>query len=113
MNGHEEEYRMILENSPLGTFRSTFEGRLLEVNPAFAKMFGYDSPGTMIREIHDVGKQLYARAEDRDRIVADPKGAADVTHHVNRYRRKDGKDLVANLYLKTARDIRGRPLYLE
>ncbi|MBI4733995.1 MAG: GAF domain-containing protein, partial [Rubrobacteridae bacterium] len=34
----EEKYRTIFENSPLGIFRSTFEGRFLEVNPSLAKM---------------------------------------------------------------------------
>ena len=110
---NEEKYRMIFENSPLGIFRSTFKGRLLEVNVAFAKMFGYNSPETMVREIHDVGKQLYLRGEDRNRIVSDQMSAADVTHHLNRYRRKDGKQFVANLYLKTVRDAHGRPLLLE
>ena len=108
-----EKYRMIFENSPLGIFRSTFEGRLLEVNAALAKIFGYDSPEIMIREVHDVAKQLYVRAEDRHRIVANQMAAADITHHLNHYRRKDGRELVANLYLRTVRDAHGQPTFLE
>jgi len=111
--GTEKDYRIILEKSPLGTFRSTFEGRLLEVNHALAKMFGYDSPESMVREVHSVGEQLYVHPEERRRLVADQMREADVTHHLNCYRRRDGRELVANLYLKTVRDARGRPVCLE
>lgn len=49
----EERHRMLFQNSPLEIFRSTFEGRYLEVNPALARMFGYVSPESVIREIHN------------------------------------------------------------
>ena len=107
------DYRMIFERSPLGTFRTTFEGRLVEVNPSLAKMFGYDSPESMIREVHNVGEQLYVRAEERERIVADQMRETDVTHHVMRFRRRDGGELVANMYLKTVRNSDGHPVCLE
>ena len=109
----EGKFRMIFHNSPLGIFRSTFDGHLLEVNPAMVKMFGYSSPETMVHEIHDVAKQMYVRAEDRLRIIADQFGSNDVTQHLNHYRRKDGSELTANLYVTTVRDAEGRPIFLE
>jgi len=109
----EEKYRIIFQNSPLGIFRSTFEGHLLEANPALAKMFGYNSPETMVREIYDVAKQMYARAEDRDRIITQQLGSNDVTQHLNHYRRKDGSEFIANLFVKTVRDDDGQPIFLE
>jgi PAS domain S-box-containing protein len=109
----EEKYRMIFNNSPLGIFRSTFEGRLLEINTALAKMLGYDSSEQIIRETHDIAGQLYVCAEDRYRIVAEQMHSHDFTQHLNRYRRRDGSECVANLYLKTVRDHEGRPICLE
>ncbi|HXH65549.1 MAG TPA: ATP-binding protein, partial [Mariprofundaceae bacterium] len=110
----EERYRTIFQNSPLGIFRSTVEGRFLEVNPALAKILGYDSPGDVIREIVNIGEQIYPNAESRIRIVAEQLGAAgDIMQHHNRYRRRDGSECIANLYLKTVRDAEGRPVFFE
>jgi PAS domain S-box-containing protein len=109
----EEKYRTIFNNSALGIFRSTFEGRLLEVNPAMVKMFGFDSSENMIRQIHDIAEQMYVHAEDRRRIVADHMSSSDTSQHLNHYRRRDGSEFIANLYVKTVRDTEGRPLFLE
>jgi len=109
----EEKYRTIFHNSPLGIFRSTFDGHLLEVNPALAKMFGYGSPENMVHEVYDVAKQVFVRAEDRNTIVNQQLGSNDVTQHLNHYRRKDGSEFIANLYVKTVRDGQGQPIFLE
>jgi len=109
----EEKYRMIFQNSPLGLFRSTFDGHLLEVNPAMAKMFGYDSPESTIQEIHNVAEQMYSDPNDRAKIVAEQLRSSAVTHHLNRYKRRDGSELIANLYLNTVRDPNGQPFCLE
>ncbi len=109
----ENRYRMIFMNSPIGIFRSTLEGRFLEVNPALAEMLGYDSPDAVIREISHIGEQLYSRIEDHQRIIREQLRLNDISHHVNQYRRKDGSWFTANLYLKTARDTEGRPVFFE
>ncbi len=109
----EDRYRTIFRNSPLGIFRTTVNGRFLEANPAAAKLFGYDSPEMLIREIHDIGKQLFAHPEDRPRIISEQIGSSGVTRRVTRYRRKDGSELIANLYLQTIRSAEGQPLFFE
>lgn len=113
LRNSEEKYRIIFENSPLGIFRSTLEGRLLEVNPALARMFGYESPETLTHEIDDVSKQLYVHAQDRVKVVAEQLASTDATRHVNHYRRRDGNEFIANLYLKAVRDAAGQPILLE
>ena len=50
----EECYRTIFQNSPLGIFRSSLQGRFIELNPALAKMLGYDSPEAVMRETHAI-----------------------------------------------------------
>ncbi len=106
-------YRTIFMNSPVGIFRSTFEGRFLEVNPALASMLGYDSPEEVVEKIHDIGEQIYVRAEKRDKIVSEQFLEEGVSHHLNRYRRRDGSEFVANLYLKTVRDEENNPVFFE
>jgi PAS domain S-box-containing protein len=45
----ETRYRLLFERNPAGMFRSTPQGKLLEANEAFARMFGYESPDELLR----------------------------------------------------------------
>jgi len=65
----EENYRSIFENAVEGIFQSTTEGRLLKVNPAFARILGYDSPADTIVGITDIAGQLYVDPDDREEAV--------------------------------------------
>ena len=55
----EEKYRAIFENSLVGIFQSTPEGRYIRVNPAFARIYGYESPEDAISSITDIGTQIF------------------------------------------------------
>ena len=59
----EAKYRGIYENAVIGIFQITPSGRLLSVNPALARMYGYDSPEEMITGIMDLGRRsLWTRS---------------------------------------------------
>ena len=47
----EERYRPIFEENSMGISQSSVDGRYLSVNPAFARMLGYDSPDEMIASV--------------------------------------------------------------
>ncbi len=47
----EEKYRAIFEDAVIGIFQTTPNGRPLQVNRAFARMHGYDSPGQFLAEV--------------------------------------------------------------
>jgi len=64
----EEKYRQIYENAVEGIYQTTPEGRYLSMNPAFYRMFGYDSQEEMINAITNIGQQLYVYPEDRERL---------------------------------------------
>ena len=109
----EESFRTIFQNSPLGLFRSSPEGRFHEVNPALAEILGYESPKEVLDHITNIASQIYVDGRRRDEIVGKTMKASGITRYVNRYRRRDGSTFFANLYLKTIRDSSGRPLFLE
>lgn len=109
----EKKYRTIFEHAPLGIFRSTPEGRFLEVNFELAKILGYDSPESVVHEIDSIANQIYIKGEKRREIVDEQMQKDGASHHVNHYRRRDGSEFIANLYLNTIRDDHGNPLYLE
>ena len=67
----ERRLHTLFEGSPIGIFRSTPEGRILQVNPAAAAMFRYKDPQTMVEEVNRLGipGTLYQSQERRSRLM--------------------------------------------
>ena len=86
----EEQYRTIFENAVEGIFQSTPQGRFTSVNPAFARMLGYDTPEELVENISDIAKQYYFNAEDRQRYQRIIQENGIVENYEFRARRKDG-----------------------
>jgi PAS domain S-box-containing protein len=88
-----------------GIFFSTPEGRILDANPAFVRMLGYDSKEELlacdVREIHDTPLQ-------REDLVRETiaKGAVREVEVV--YRRKDGRRIRCLASASAVRDSAGR-----
>lgn len=86
----EAKYRSIFENSVEGIFQSTLDGRFLEVNPAFARLLGCDSPEQVMEEYTDISTQLYVNHHDRDRFLNRLKKRGRVSNFETQFYRKDG-----------------------
>ena len=63
---NEEQYRKIFQNSIVGMFQTTPEGRFINLNIALAKIFGYDSPKELMSNIQNIQRQIYVNPKDRD-----------------------------------------------
>jgi PAS domain S-box-containing protein len=61
----EKKLSLLFENAVEGIFQTTVDGRLLSVNPALARMCGYNSPAEMLATVHDIGKDFYADPQTR------------------------------------------------
>ncbi len=80
----EERYRVLIENSPTGVFQSTPEGRFLTMNREYARIYGYDSPEAMIREVSNINSSMYVDPGDRDEFLALLRERRRVTHFETR-----------------------------
>ncbi len=109
----EEKYRNLFEKAPIGIFQSTLEGNILSVNPAYAKMHGYESPEEVISGVKDVAAQLYRHPERRRQIVEKALKQDRLLSVENEYRRKDGTVLTGNLHLQVMRNKDGSVSHLE
>lgn len=81
----EERLRMLFDQMTDGFYCTTSGGKILDVNPAMVKMFGYASREEMLKV--DVTRDLYFAPEDRERRA--PGTSNDVTD-VYEMKRKDG-----------------------
>lgn len=109
----QENYSHFFAHAPLGIFRSTVDGRFLEVNIALARMLGYDTPEEVIDNITDIGTQVYVKTEKRQKIIDYSQKTSGVQRFENVYRRLDGSQFTANLYLKVIKNHKGETEYLE
>src|SRR5947209_3268208 len=71
----EESYRKLFEGSVDGIYVTTPGGRLINANPALARMMGYDSPEDLIGGVNDIARTVYVdpalRAEYQARMQRD------------------------------------------
>lgn len=57
-----------LDALPLGFFRTTLDGKWLSANSTLARLLGYDSPSELVGSAPDVGRDVYSRPGERDRL---------------------------------------------
>ena len=109
----EAKYRDIFENALEGIFQSTPEGSFLSVNPAFAKMFGYESPTALIAAIDDISQQVYLNPEDRQIFKESIATQGSVTDFQTQVYRRDRSVIWISVYARAKRDRDGTILYYE
>ncbi|MCD6481146.1 MAG: PAS domain S-box protein [Thermoplasmata archaeon] len=86
----EERYREIFENAVMGIYKSTPDGKHLQVNPALAKIYGYDSPESLLASVEDIGKQIYVNPEMRKEFLRLLERDGEVREFISKVYRRDG-----------------------
>ncbi len=89
----EARYRGVFENAVVGIFQSTPGGRMLNVNPSLAHIFGYDSPEDMINAVKDLGHQVFVDAERREEMKRELEETGVIRGRRYQMYRKDGSTL--------------------
>lgn len=109
----EENYRSIFENAVEGIFQSTPDGQFIRVNPAMARIHGYDSPTAMMAAVKEIGHQIYVDPDNRQefRQLVDAQG--EVTGFEYQVYRHDGDIIWLSESARAVRDGEGRLLYYE
>jgi PAS domain S-box-containing protein len=109
----EENYRSIFENALEGIFQSSPEGYFIRVNPALAKIYGYDSPHDMIKSITNISKQLYVDAERRAEFITAIEKHGTVKDFEYRGYCKNGSIIWTQIDARAVTDGNGRVIYYE
>ena len=87
LRASEQRYGRLFEQSLAGIFRTTPDGRILDCNEAFARLFGYDSR----QEVLDQSAfSLYESVEARERFIETLRVDGTLIGYESRSRREDG-----------------------
>ena len=111
----EEKGRLqeIFENAPIGIFRSSVEGRLLDVNARLAKILGYGSREELLRSVGNLATDVYFDEEKRSQVVSRLMKETDWIREEMKIKRKDGSLLTVDMTGRRVMDGHGKPLFFE
>jgi diguanylate cyclase (GGDEF)-like protein/PAS domain S-box-containing protein len=106
----ERRYRELFQDSPVGLFRSSLDGEIVEVNHAMATMLGFQSPEEMKRRF---GNMLEAYADPAERPLLVERALRDgaFSHHETRLRDVDGNLRWVSTNVRLTRDESNQPAH--
>ncbi len=105
----EERYGLLLEHLPVGVYRTTPDGRIIEANRMLGEMLGAGKPSDLIKiNVRD----LYVKGKDRDdHLRRLEKKTVVVTEF--EMRRLDGGKIWVRDHPRAVKSARGRILYYD
>ncbi|GAB3454563.1 sensor domain-containing protein [Insolitispirillum peregrinum] len=109
----EQQYRSIFENAQEGIYQTTENGTYINVNPALARIYGYEHPGHLIDELTDIAGQLYVDPNDRETFKSLMAAKGVVRDFEARIRRRDGEVIWITENARCVRDLNGGIRYYE
>jgi PAS domain S-box-containing protein len=109
----EQKYRAIFENAVEGIFQTTPEGKYISVNPALARLYGYDSPEQLMASVGDIAGTIYVDPKRRAEFkrLIETKGSVELFEY--EVFRKDGSRIWLCENARAVRDASGEVLYYE
>lgn len=108
----EERYGSLFDNAGEGIFQTSVSGRVLNVNPALARLFGYRSPGEMKRNIKAAYRQIYADRSLREKILRRVEAEGHAKFEF-RFLRKDKSKGWGYTSMHAVRNAQGNTAYYE
>ncbi|MFZ0733256.1 MAG: PAS domain S-box protein [Candidatus Sulfotelmatobacter sp.] len=91
----EARYRSLVQSSVYGIYRSSLEGRFLDVNPALISMLGYESAEEVL--MLDPEKDVFARPQEHARLIEDFRRAGRLDGVELKWKRKDGSTITVRI----------------
>ena len=95
----EVRYRDLFDSVNLAIFQTTIEGRILAVNPEFARMFAFLSPEEVAATVGDTS-ELFVEPAQRDEMMRLIAERPDMTVFETPYRRRDGTTFLGRLNVR-------------
>jgi PAS domain S-box-containing protein len=91
----EARYRSLVQSSVYGIYRSSLEGRFLDVNPALIAMLGYASAEEVL--FLDPEKDVFAQAEEHTRLIDEFRRTGRLDGIEVQWKRNDGNTITVRI----------------
>ena len=91
----EARYRSLVQSSVYGIYRSSLEGRFLDVNPALITMLGYGSAEEVL--LLDPEKDVFAHSEEHARLIEEFRHSGRLDGIEVKWKRKDGSAITVRI----------------
>ena len=91
----EARYRSLVQSSVYGIYRSSLEGRFLDINPALITMLGYGSPDEVL--LLDPENDVFAQPEEHDRLIEEFRRTGRLDGFEVKWKRKDGSAITVRI----------------
>jgi len=110
-----KHFKNLFENSPIGIFHSSTDGKFYMVNNALSNMWGYDSTEDLITQVNktNISEKLYVDSTKRPNFVSDVLKDDKWHSYKNRFYKKDGSIMTADLSFRAVKDENFNIEYLE
>jgi PAS domain S-box-containing protein len=106
----EEKYRNIFENSTEGIFQMTPEGRLLDSNPALARMLGFEDTEEFLANVTFTDPDAYVDAKCHALLKHKLEERSPLEEFEAEIYRKDGSKRWISINAQVIRDVQGQPV---
>jgi len=106
----ETRYRNLFERVPVGLYRTTPDGQILDANPAMVEMLGYPDRESLLATNTD---DLYVNPKERQRWQVQMEREGLVRDFETQLRRRDGTIIWVMDSARAVQDAEGRVLYYE
>jgi len=100
----EGRYRTLIDNINIGVYRTTPDGRYLQVNPAMAKIFGYDAVEHLMKTPVN---NIYQNPDDRKQFFEELRATGTVRDVEMAMKKKNGTPIWTSLSVTAQFDDQG------
>ncbi|BHH83166.1 sensor domain-containing diguanylate cyclase [Desulforhopalus sp. 52FAK] len=105
----ETRYKNIYKNAAQGMYQCRLDGTIVRVNPAFAKIFGYEQTTELIKNIPNI-RTLYKTTNDRLQFVSELTHNRVITNYEMEMLHRDGKSVWVMINARLTEESEGPPL---
>jgi PAS domain S-box-containing protein len=107
----ENKFRNLFNNALEGVYQTTPKGRLITANMAFARMFGYESPGEAVKTLTDIARQMYVDPDERKTAVNILRETGFLKDFEVQMRKKDGSVIWVSINARLNNSPDGNPKF--
>jgi two-component system cell cycle sensor histidine kinase/response regulator CckA len=91
----EARYRSLVQSSVYGIYRSSLEGRFLDVNPALITMLGYESAEEVL--LLDPEREIFGQPEEHAHLIEEFRRSGRLDGIEVKWKRKDGSPITVRI----------------